>query len=355
MGRRLSAVRHLLIALVAMAVGLISLGTSPASAAAKQTSPKPLRVMVVGDSISQSFPGDASWRYWFTQEFKRQGVPLTMVGPLAAQRGGQVDYEFPWRQDRHAAVSGSVIDYHLPIVGAEISTYRPDVVVVELGYNDIGTHDSAATISSQLNQLAANIWSANSTTRLVVAQIENSATPSGALNTTGNAISAEANRLVAATLGKDPRVTIAQNRTDPRMPWNPRADTWDGVHPNATGQTLLAHRIAQAFLRMGILHSAVRIYQQRTWSTRVVPTLTRARHRARVNWATQTATVAASGFRVVVQDLRRHTKRRSSVYPTATNTGTTYTLRPGRYRIGLIPVRGWMQGAEGLVRTVRVR
>lgn len=214
------------------------------AAGAAEPEPGPLRVMVEGDSISQGFAGDHTWRYWLAEEFRKQGVPLQMVGPYTTLRDGTERYLVPFDQRAHASRSGSTIDWHLSRAREWVATYQPDVVVIELGTNDIIRGDDAATVAAQTESLVRDeIWAARPGTRVKIVEVP------GRIDPARDEIAAASTALIRATFAGDPLVSVVRLRgRAPRMvDWSPRAHTWDGLHPNVAGQRLLAQRVAEWF------------------------------------------------------------------------------------------------------------
>ena len=128
----------------------------------------PLRVMVAGDSISQGIESMYTWRYRLWEWFQANNVPVAFVGPfhltqlqqqdlstgvpLPAARSGDeldgptamdsgyaldVEPEFLRTGSAHFAISGREISQNLDIISQQIHDYRPDYLLVELGFNDL--------------------------------------------------------------------------------------------------------------------------------------------------------------------------------------------------------------------------
>jgi lysophospholipase L1-like esterase len=125
-----------------------------------------LKVMVVGNSITHGYEADYTWRYRIWQWFKANDVPVEFVGPY--QGTSPPDMAEPlnpaWMHDspatsafvepktngRYAAdVSPDFDSHHFSIWGFQVAqakvliremaaTYSPDIMLVELGFNDIG-------------------------------------------------------------------------------------------------------------------------------------------------------------------------------------------------------------------------
>ncbi|MBB3044177.1 SGNH/GDSL hydrolase family protein [Nocardioides soli] len=287
--------RKLLLGPIVLAVLLALVPVYGPAQAARERAPKPvvfpraytkahpMRVMFVGDSMTHGHPGSATYRYWMWREFQAQRVPARFVGPRTDLRStyprkdlapGEYNYEHTdhgfGRQLAHAAQGGSRFAYHLPRIAGEVRTYRPDVVVLELGFNDATTR-SAWSIARDTATLLRRIWSVEPQTRVVVGEIPSSGREEGVniKASRKNSRTAYANELIARRIGSDPRVAIAHLRTNPAHPWDPRLYTFDNVHPNPTGETLFAENFSLAFAELGVFRRPVRVFHQEDWTPRI--------------------------------------------------------------------------------------
>lgn len=249
----------------------------------KYTKFHPIRVMFVGDSMTHGHPGSATYRYWMWREFQEQRVPARFVGPRTGLRSmyprkdltpGEYNYEHTdhgfGHQLAHAAQGGSRFAYHLPRIAGEVRAYRPDVVVLELGFND-ATNRSAWSIARDTTALLRHIWSVEPQTRVVVGEIPSSGREQGVAIQASrkNSRTAYANALIARRIGADARVAIAHLRTNPVHPWDPQLYTFDNVHPNPTGETLFAEGFALAFAELGIFRRPVQVFHEEGWTPRI--------------------------------------------------------------------------------------
>jgi hypothetical protein len=149
----------------------------------------PLRVMVAGDSISQGCESMHTWRYRLWEWFQANDVPVAFVGPFhqtqlqeqdlstgvplpAARPGDELDGptamdtgyaldvepEFLRTGSAHFAIWGREIAQDLDIIGRQIHDYRPDYLLVELGFNDLvwaaRKPDEALTLMQQFIEKA---------------------------------------------------------------------------------------------------------------------------------------------------------------------------------------------------------
>ncbi|WP_127479614.1 SGNH/GDSL hydrolase family protein [Nocardioides pantholopis] len=314
----------------------------------------PLRVTFVGDSMTQGQSGSTTWRYWLWREFGDQRVAATFVGPQTGlSKGGganlynHTDHGF---QKFHAAQAGTRFAYHLGRVRQLVESQAPDVVVLQLGFNDAAVHD-AARIAADTGLYLERLFEADPDVRVVLGEIPPGARPFVTQPQTRNARTALANRMVAEEWGDDERVAIAHTRTTTWQPWSPARHTFDGAHPNATGETLMAHRMALALAELGVFARPVDVYRPTTWTPAARPTVTVKRRAATVRVGVVRRVVSATSARVVVANAAGRRVWRSGWTKRAT---VRTTLRPGRYRVWLEVRRQTMAGATWST-PVRVR
>nr|WSX53848.1 fibronectin type III domain-containing protein [Streptomyces sp. NBC_00974] len=140
----------------------------------------PLRVMVVGDSMTQGMEGDWTWRYRLWEWFKYQHVKVDFVGPYrgtkqpdapvgppappplqgevvenpsatsppvtgAYAQGTAEDFD-----SDHFAVWGRQAAQDKDLIGPMVAQYKPDLVLLGLGFNDMGwlVSDATGTLDS---------------------------------------------------------------------------------------------------------------------------------------------------------------------------------------------------------------
>ncbi|MCX2928233.1 GDSL-type esterase/lipase family protein [Streptomyces sp. NEAU-W12] len=143
--------------------------------------PSTIRVMVVGDSISQGHEGDYTWRYRLWQWFQENNVSVDFVGPYhgtftpdqpsppkpppfvgekPADQGIRVDGGYAAGvafDSDHYAHWGRQAAQIKDDIRRQVETYQPDLVLLAAGFNDMGwfvsdengTLDSVETIIDQ--------------------------------------------------------------------------------------------------------------------------------------------------------------------------------------------------------------
>ncbi|KAK0610141.1 SGNH hydrolase-type esterase domain-containing protein, partial [Bombardia bombarda] len=126
-----------------------------------------IRVMIIGDSISQGREGDWTWRYRIWEWFRQEGIHTTFVGPYKGTvppdkpepprppplptdppgppdgprtTGGYaagVSPDFLSNPD-HYSTSGWQAAQAKDRVADQVAIHQPDICLVELGFNDLG-------------------------------------------------------------------------------------------------------------------------------------------------------------------------------------------------------------------------
>ncbi|MCR8945160.1 fibronectin type III domain-containing protein [Streptomyces sp. OUCMDZ-4982] len=126
----------------------------------------PLRVMVVGDSMTQGYEGDWTWRYRLWEWFRDQNVAVDFVGPYKGTKaqapahgpsrpplqgenpgasldepdtsGGYAQGADPAFDSDHFGVWGRQAMQDKKLIRGMVAQYKPDLILVGLGFNDMG-------------------------------------------------------------------------------------------------------------------------------------------------------------------------------------------------------------------------
>ncbi|MEE4542384.1 GDSL-type esterase/lipase family protein [Streptomyces sp. V4-01] len=224
--RRSAAVRAALAAaLLALAVLLVPSG--PAHAAAT------VRVMPLGDSITGS-PG--CWRALLWQQLQAAGhTDVDMVGTLPAQGCG-VPYDGD--NEGHGGILATGIAGQNLLPGW-LSATHPDIVMMHLGTNDVWNGIAPDTILAAFSTMLDQMRASNPSIALLVARI----TPMAPANcpACGQRVvdfDARIPAWAAAHGTAQSPVTVVDQWTG----YDTAADTYDGVHPNDSGNAKIAAR-----------------------------------------------------------------------------------------------------------------
>lgn len=215
-----------LIALVAVALGVTTAGVTPASAA----STTPLRVMPLGDSITWGVGSSTGngYRGPLWDKLAADGHPLDFVGTL---RGGSMS------DPDNQGHSGYRIDQIAALADASLTRYRPNVVTLHIGTNDLQGASEVDSAIARLKALVSQITADVPDATVLVASLVVSTSSSeerfrGAYNQATRQIVSD-----AQAAGKHVAFVDMSSLTT--------ADLADPLHPNDSGY----QKMADAFHR----------------------------------------------------------------------------------------------------------
>ncbi|KUN91319.1 SGNH/GDSL hydrolase family protein [Streptomyces caeruleatus] len=209
-----------------------------------------LRFMPVGDSQTIGSAGEHTWRYRMWQHLRKTyGGPFALVGPRETLYDKATDaptsYEYadpdPAFPRAHLAGWGEGWLHMAPLIGGAVRSCRADVLLVSLGLIDLGFYTNAEQTAQNVRSFVAEARSANPRVRIVVLpvipNIRAEAEEPFATEV------ARFNELLAKALADldEPRSPLLL--TSPPPSYDIHLDTYDGTHPNASGE----HKIAEAF------------------------------------------------------------------------------------------------------------
>jgi lysophospholipase L1-like esterase len=231
------------VAAVLLCLPLQVVGQSSSSAA------EPLRVLIVGDSVTQGAEGDWTWRYRLWKHLQATAeVPVDFVGPrddlydnMTQSYGGHayVDPAFDWD---HASRAGqSLSDPETPIAEL-VANHQVDVVVEMLGVIDLSFLGlTPQAVTAKVEDLVVDARSANPGVDVVVGEISQTWFPGVS----------ETNALLPGIVEEldQPGSRVVLARIDPAY----SADhTYDNGHPDAQGEVMIAAGFADALAQPGV-------------------------------------------------------------------------------------------------------
>lgn len=210
------------------------------------------KIMIVGDSLTQGSSGDYTWRYRLYQHLAADGVHPDFVGPYndlfdnvsntwhcdhsyADPDFGQSDYAY-W---------GMMLATAKNTIGAEVTTYHPQYLVVLLGMDDLtwGLTDAAGTRASLVGFIA-NARAAEPGIRIVLGLLppdsHQQQTPSF------GAVVADFNRRMEQTARAETTTASPIVIAHDGAGLDTTTDLWDQSHPNAEGEIIMAAGFADA-------------------------------------------------------------------------------------------------------------
>jgi hypothetical protein len=303
------------------AAGAATAGASVASAAAQPAPCPPVpgqpsggspRIMIVGDSITQGSSGDYSWQYRLYEHLRADGVSPQMVGPYnwlfnnVTNVEGDCSYADPKFEHANDTVWGMTLFSEKNAIGAKVTTYRPNYLLVLLGLDDIYWYGiSPSDMAANLTSFIAAARAARPRIRVVLGlippDIHQQSNPAFAANL------ASYNQTISSTAAQlsttASPIAVAQDGTD----INVAADLWDGTHPNANGEIKIAAGFADVLASRFHLGSAYpRPYPVLPTGPLTQPQLTvRPSSTARQAVLSWTLAPGAEGYYVYLKDVTR--------------------------------------------------
>ncbi|BAL89345.1 putative GDSL-like lipase/acylhydrolase [Actinoplanes missouriensis 431] len=208
--------RSLLPAL-ALAAGVLS-GT-PAMASGDA----PMRIMPLGDSITAGVgvPGKDGYRLALQRALERAGERVDYVGSQKGGTDGDIDHE---------GHGGWTIDQLAEQTTGWVTTYRPDVVLLHAGTNNITLGEEPSAVAGKLSALIDQVRAAAPAARVYVATIVGTTVASEvAANRAYNAL------IPGVVAGKGALVRLVDQSAVDGL------SIYDRHHPNAYGYARMAY------------------------------------------------------------------------------------------------------------------
>ncbi|MFF4352145.1 SGNH/GDSL hydrolase family protein [Streptomyces sp. NPDC001530] len=207
-----------------------------------------LRFMPVGDSMTIGSAGEHTWRYRMWQHLRATyGGPFKIVGPRetlydkATDSPDSYEYADPDFPRAHLAGWGEGWLHMAPLIREAVRAQRADVLLVSLGLIDLGFYTNAPQTAANAHTFIEEARAANPRIRMVLLPvIPNVRAESDAPFAAEVAAFNELLAKTVADLG-EPRSPLLLASPPPSYDIN--FDTYDGTHPNASGE----HKIAEGF------------------------------------------------------------------------------------------------------------
>ncbi|MFJ9741794.1 GDSL-type esterase/lipase family protein [Streptomyces sp. NPDC101166] len=207
-----------------------------------------LRLMPVGDSMTIGSAGEHTWRYRLWRHLcETYGGPFTLVGPRETLYDKATDapsssaYAEPDFPRRHLAGWGEGWLHMAPLVGGTVRECRADVLLVSLGLIDLGFYTNAEQTADNVRVFVAEARAARPGVRAVLLPVIPNVR--AANDAPFAAQVARFNELLAKTAADLDEPSSPLLMASVPETWDIHTDTYDGTHPNASGE----HKLAGAF------------------------------------------------------------------------------------------------------------
>ena len=202
-------------------------GASPAA----EPRPGALRIMPLGDSITEAGNEAATYRYYLQKDLEASGVSVDFVGSKQGVFRGKARFEdFDADHEGHWGwTTGEILDR----IDEWAPAARPDVVLVHLGTNDFG--GDPGVVPGNLSAIIDELRKANPDVVVFLARIIPSrGIPAERLAAVNDSIE----RMGRAKSTERSPVLIVDQTTG----FDPGVDTYDGTHPNEPGEKKMAEK-----------------------------------------------------------------------------------------------------------------
>jgi lysophospholipase L1-like esterase len=198
--------------------------------------------MPLGDSITQADAQHDSYRRPLWQMLTAAGYSVDFVGSQNQNHGGG-----PPRQDfdrDHEGHWGWRADEILESLPEWAQATRPNVVLIHLGSNDVFQNQSQESTLSDLTAIIDEFRRVNPRVQILLAQIIPVA------NARQNERIRRLNPEIAALAARMSRDGSPVLAVDQFTGFDVETDTYDGVHPDLSGEVKMAQRFLSAFEKL---------------------------------------------------------------------------------------------------------
>lgn len=201
---------------------------------------QPIRIMALGDSITGS-PG--CWRAYLWQDLIEGGfTDIDMVGSLEPEGCG---FEYDGEHEGHGGIKTRTIASS-GVTRSWLKLHPADILLVHLGTNDIwGGGSSTKTILDDFSVIVEDAREVNPEIAILIAQIIPMASDS-CIDCPDRII--ELNSAIPNWAEEVSRPESPVWSVDQWTGFDPGSDTYDGVHPNDTGNLKIAARWFEALV-----------------------------------------------------------------------------------------------------------
>jgi lysophospholipase L1-like esterase len=195
--------------------------------------PPSVKIMPLGDSITQANREHNSYRRPLWKSLVAEGFDVDFVGSQRDNHlGPPPDPDFDLDHEGHW---GWTADEVLAEIPGWAAAHRPDVVLLQLGTNDVLRGQSLTQTAEELIGIVEALRVANPRVSVLLARL----TP---LDGPENVRIASFNQLVPGLVARLHTPGSQVIEVDQFTAIDPVADTVDGLHPSASGEARIAER-----------------------------------------------------------------------------------------------------------------
>jgi lysophospholipase L1-like esterase len=205
-----------------------------------------VRILPLGDSVTSSYSPHDSYRYWLWHKLITNGFNVNFVGTqIGVASGSPTDTDFDMNHEGHP---GWTTTDGLENIDAIMAATQPDIVLLDLGANDVLTGSPVTNAVEGLRELIEHMRAANPNIIVLVAE------PTPYIGTDSKLMSKLASAIghMAKTENQPGSQVIAVNLYGG---FSVRRDTFDGMHPDQSGEIKISNRFFKVLRRKTVLGS----------------------------------------------------------------------------------------------------
>ncbi|WP_439880312.1 GDSL-type esterase/lipase family protein [Pontibacter sp. MBLB2868] len=221
----------------------------------------PLRIMALGNSITQSNHENHSYRYNLWKKLIDAGVEADYVGSHNVHKNGNPqwpkykghqfdsDNEGHWGWSADQILAGNTDEPAKGHLKEWLKEYTPDIVLLHLGTNDMFRNQTIAGTLDEIREVVHHVRKDNPQAKIFLAKLIPAFSQKVGVQAADN-IRLLNEKLPALTkelhTATSPVILVDQyTGFDPTT----GKDTWDGVHPNASGEEKMAQKWFEAIMQ----------------------------------------------------------------------------------------------------------
>ncbi|MCK4886776.1 MAG: hypothetical protein KAS96_05260 [Planctomycetes bacterium] len=211
-----------------------------------------IKILPIGDSITHTSSSYYSYRYNLWKKLIDHNISFDFVGSMDTNFGGNPDWpeykdlSFDTDHEGHYGWRADELLYGRASVPGEgkltewLEVYTPDIVLLHIGTNDIGASQSHTSTANEIKQIIDTIRLKNPDVTVLLAKII-------PRNWTYNDIVAF-NEYIEPIAQEKSLLNSPVVVVDQWTGFSHEEDTYDGTHPDASGEEKMAEKWIQAIL-----------------------------------------------------------------------------------------------------------
>jgi hypothetical protein len=222
---------------------------------------QPLRILCLGDSITQASEDRCGYRYLLWKKLVDHKIEIDFIGSMNKRyyetpgsdcpsyhgKTFDPDHEGHWAWRADEILGGTNV---LPPESGQgnlsewLKGYTPDIVLMHLGHNDAGRREAASLMAGELKQIITLLQKDNPKVAILLAKVTPVAKPDWKKQL--DILNAE-----IEGIAKDMRTSSSDVIViDFSKVFNPFKDTIDGIHPTDVGVEKMANKWFHGILKL---------------------------------------------------------------------------------------------------------